>query len=427
MSVPECIECAVRALALARVHLEEALKRGGREGKRKIRLAIGDLSHAEDDHLTNGYRDLASQVRSFRKRVEPCLYSPEDPAQCLPTGILEDLDELTDRVEQASPVTQVIEALEGDGGLMGLREEELADRVVEHLSRCFGVEKPRVMFKTPREMPFLVNHLGAYDHEGKTLYLRRGDASVKTIGHEFHHHLTHLRGKESEEDAAETFAKRLPGAKTCGEIRGLAGLDGGEKEKSLITEGRSNIGGSSMSLSEFAQGPLKPVADFFKMDPAKFSTIFVNEAAATVADGFMDLVLTPLGGKIGKLIVGVIGLAAGAGGYLTGRAQEDAYEILSHFLGEVADPMPEDFIAALTQATLLGQRIGAGDLPGAVATLVKSPEDITKTLQNLATVLTGVAIPIPGAPTPPTPPAKPKGIVPAGPARPPRRRYFPKF
>jgi hypothetical protein len=184
--------CIVKHLMDAEGHADEAISHAAvvegsessrrfrelrdriRDYRRLVQMGVGDVEEA-----IRGVRAIRRYFESFNPQF--------DISRCAACGIPEAME------RPARP---------------GLREaeEEMAERVLEHLSAKYGVPKPKL--RILERCPTHPTDFGLYSGgpEGDEIVLCRGGASVHVLLHEFAHYLGRVRGRIVDEEEAERFA-----------------------------------------------------------------------------------------------------------------------------------------------------------------------------------------------------------------------------
>jgi hypothetical protein len=185
------LSCVVKHLADAEAHADEAISHAAELG---------------DDEASRKFMELRDMLREFRRRIQ------EEPPSM--QEAIRQIRKLRAYYESFNPefdiskckVCGIEEIIKGHNELQAI-EEEMADRILEHLSRKYNVPKPklRLLDHCPSREPVT---FGLYKNEGEDheIFLCRGGLSMHVLLHEFGHYLGRLKGSPMSEEEAEAFA-----------------------------------------------------------------------------------------------------------------------------------------------------------------------------------------------------------------------------
>jgi len=141
-------------------------------------------------------------------------------------------------------------------------------------------------------------------------------------------------------------------------------------------------------LTDWLDKPLAQVGDALGMpgyiSPDQISRIYGTEAMATVGEMASKWMLQPAAHKIAGLgLGGLIGFGATTMPGLPTRTRTELMEVSSHMLFRIADPAPEEMRDVQENFEEIAQAVKNLDASGFVNATVRSPNDITRAIDNL--------------------------------------------
>jgi hypothetical protein len=412
-----CLECAIKHVGAAMIHLSEAMASSDPERlKRRLLEVTFDLNEAETTHLAGKYPELAQEVRQIRKKIEEAALG----AEAQPNVTREDLeriisDLLAQREREAeggvkcsacSRTVAMDTSVEIDpryAKVVGDNMQEAVKVLLDMESAKYGIPVPEVIFEEnvqlcPGTSCTVMDQKNPI--RSTKIFLNPKQYSPRTILHEWNHYGATVKGAEgwkakmkelygadftgdpdSEEEADRfallemqgLFPNQVVAADSQGINTGLASE--GAKMSGQVTVYRdSNVFANLDGAYRWAEG-------WTHLSAKDLNEAYTPEILGTALETGIDITFTPSSSVAVNIITGLIlaGIGAFAPSSMIGAEDRKMLkEWEAHHVTRVityADP--KNLSAASAQARTLGRMVGAGQFQAAAQATLNPTSVIT--------------------------------------------------